>query len=299
MDCVSHLIGLVRREDDADRRLGAAFEHVIAFLIEGSHDGVLIIECHDKAGQRSGVVASVFAEAGIGGHPQLRKPVDLLYALNPAAELSLLVLCQETSRMAAVTAVIVALQRPLNTLGQRLLDVGKLILLAVLFVVFGVLAHSLFVLEGIIVVVDPHDAVKRIGEGPVEGAAESCLLRFKGFYCRTDLEISCRAALDGNGQPALAEKHIRAVPFCDIAHREVILDVVLEEVPAFLADSLHDRPLSEDNGASFRAPPEIRTCHPFADERRTEVVKQFGAKFMAISRGDGAEIGQRLDKARR
>lgn len=192
--------------------------------------------------------------------------------------------------------VVVALQRPLDAFRERLLDIGKLILFTVLFIIFGVLPHSFFVLEGIVVVVYPHDAVKGIGEGPVESGSESRRLRFKGCYRRTDLEISSPATLDGDGQPPLAEKHILAVTFRDIAHREVILHIVFEEVPAFFADALHDRPLSKDDRASFAALPEFRACQPLADERGAEVVEQFGAKLVAICRWDASELRQRLRK---
>lgn len=190
--------------------------------------------------------------------------------------------------------MVVALHRPLDALWERLLDIGKLILLAVLFGIFGVLPHSFFVLERIVVVVDPHDAVKRVSEGPVESGSESGFLRFKGFDCRADLEVSGPATLNGDGQTALAEDHIVAVTFRDIAHREVILDIVPEEVPAFFANALHDRPLGKDDRAFFAALPDLRICQPFADERRAEVVKQLGAKLMAICRWNGSELRQRL-----
>ncbi len=145
-------------------------------------------------------------------------------------------------------------------------------------------------------VVDSHYAVERISEGPVESGSESDLLSFKRFDGWADLKISGPAALDGDSQSPLAEKHIVAVLFCDVAHREVVLDVVFEEVPALLTDALHDCPLGEDDRAAFRALPEFRACQPFADEGRAKVVQQLGAKLVAVGRWNGSELRQCLGK---
>lgn len=68
-DCVPHLVGLVRRENNTNRRLRTAFEHVVAFFIETSLDYIVLIEGHEEARQRDGVVAAILTKVGIGRHP--------------------------------------------------------------------------------------------------------------------------------------------------------------------------------------------------------------------------------------
>ena len=143
-------------------------------------------------------------------------------------------------------AMVVARQRLPDALWQRLLDFGKLVLFAILLVVLGVLVHPLLILQGIVVVIDPHHAVERIGQRPVECRAQSCGLLFESRNRWADLEKAAAAALDGHRQPAIPQKSLIAIPFGYVAHCEVILDVALKQVPALLADAVHDGALGED-----------------------------------------------------
>lgn len=90
-NCVPHLVGLVRQEHNSKSRLRTAFEHVLTLFIETSFYRIVLIESHEEARQRNGVVSSLFAKAGIRRHPQPCKLVDLLDVLNPRTELTLLV----------------------------------------------------------------------------------------------------------------------------------------------------------------------------------------------------------------
>ena len=178
--------------------------------------------------------------------------------------------------------MVVGGQGLLNALRQRLLDFGKLILLAVSVVVLGVFLHALFVLQRVVVVVDPHHAIERIGQRPVKGRAQSFRFLFESGNRRTDLEKPASTALNGHSQLAIAEYRVFAIPFGDVTHAKVILNVALKQVPTLLADALHDRALSEDHGALLALSPCLRTSQPLSHQRRAEIVEQLGMELMAI-----------------
>ena len=117
------------------------------------------------------------------------------------------------------------------------------------FFLFGIFLHLFFVLERVVVVVDAHDAIERIGEGPIEGRSKPRLLRLECIDGRADLEIARAAASDCDGQLALFHYLAKTVAFGNITYFQVIFDVALQYVPALLANRTHDGLFGEDESA--------------------------------------------------
>ncbi len=137
-----------------------------------------------------------------------------------------------------------------DTLRQGLLDLGKLILpLVLLFVLLGILLQSFLVLFRIIVVVDAHDAIERIGQRPVEGGSESRRFRFECLDGRSNFDKARPPADDGDGKLSISHHLVEAFAVCDIAYFKVVLHIALQEVPAVLADGAHDGVLGENKDA--------------------------------------------------
>jgi hypothetical protein len=57
---VLHFCRLFRRKDDTDRRLGRAFEHLLAFLVEAGGDGVSVLEGNEQRWERRTIVVAIF-----------------------------------------------------------------------------------------------------------------------------------------------------------------------------------------------------------------------------------------------
>src|ERR1700723_1810634 len=83
------LIGLRGGKHHADTRLRAAFQHVLAFLVETGNDRVVVIEGDDHGRQWNRVVAAVLPEAGIRWERDTRQAVNPAQTLDPGAILSL------------------------------------------------------------------------------------------------------------------------------------------------------------------------------------------------------------------
>ena len=140
----------------------------------------------------------------------------------------------------------VAFQRLPDALRQRLFDLGELVLTAVLFFVFcGIIAHPLFVHERIVVVVDPHHAIERMGQCPIERRAQSLRFRLQRIDRRPNLEIARSAALDGDGKLPAFERRIAAGTSQHVAHLKVILDIALKQIAPLRANATHHGVLSE------------------------------------------------------
>src|SRR6185437_2514884 len=169
-----------------------------------------------------------------------------------------------------------------DALWQRLLNFGKLILLAVLFVLLGVLVHPLVILQRVIVVIDPHHAIERISQSPVKRRAQSFVLLFESRNRLADLQKPAAAALDRHCKPSFAKKSFIAISFGNIAHCEVILDIALKQVPALLAYAFHDGALSEGLSVLVTLLPSLRPSQAFSHQRRAEVVEQFSAELVAV-----------------
>jgi len=67
--CALQFLGFRWREDHPYDRLRAAFEHVLAFLIETGDDRIVIFEGHYQGRQRDGVIAAILAKTSIGSQP--------------------------------------------------------------------------------------------------------------------------------------------------------------------------------------------------------------------------------------
>ncbi|WP_263359527.1 hypothetical protein, partial [Acidicapsa ligni] len=126
----------------------------------------------------------LFDETGSWPNVSPGELLETAQALDPRTVSAVAVLAQETTGEEIPTVIIFFLQAQPDTVGQRLLDFGKLVLpLVILFVLLGVFLQSLFVLQRIVMVVDTHDAIERVGERPVECGLESrrfYLERFNG-----------------------------------------------------------------------------------------------------------------------
>jgi hypothetical protein len=81
-------------------------------------------------------------------------------------------------------------------LRQRFLNLQKLILSGILLF-FGIFLHALFVLERVVMVIDPHHTIDRVRERQVEGGPESRGLVLQSLNRRSDFQKSRPAALDG------------------------------------------------------------------------------------------------------
>ena len=57
---IAHFVWVGWREDGAERRLGRAFEHRLAFFVETGHDGVVVFETDKQARQWRLVVVALF-----------------------------------------------------------------------------------------------------------------------------------------------------------------------------------------------------------------------------------------------
>ena len=137
-------------------------------------------------------------------------------------------LAQETTGAEIPTIVVVLLQAQPDTVGQCLLDFRKLILALVLLVVLlRVLLHPFLVLECIVVVVDAHEAIKRIDQSPVESRSKPRRFRLERFDGRADLEIAGATADHRDGKLSIPHDLIETLAVGDIADFEVILDVAL------------------------------------------------------------------------
>jgi len=196
-------------------------------------------------------------------------------------------------------AVVVIFECPLNALRQGFFDLGKLVLATVLLVVLGILPHPFFVLERVVVVVNPHDAVKRISQRPVKGSAQTHSLLFKGRNRRADFEIPRLAAFDGHGQAAVAERLFLTISLGYVAYGEVKLDVAPEEVPSLLANALYDSALGKDYRAVFALTPHLRACQSLPHQGCAEIIEKLTAEFMAVCSLHGVENRQRLPKGGR
>jgi hypothetical protein len=85
------------------------------------------------------------------------------------------------------------------------------------FVLLGVLLQAFLVLETIVLVVDAQDAMKRIGQKPVESGSESRRFPLERLDGRSDLEIASAAA--DNRDDRLSFPHDRVEAFAPGPHR--------------------------------------------------------------------------------
>ena len=125
--------------------------------------------------------------------------------------------------------MVIFFQAQSDALRQSLLDFRKLILpLVLLFVLLCVLLQPFLVLQSIVIVVDTHDAIERIGQNPVECRSKPRRLRLERFDGRTDLEIAGATADHRDGKLSIPHNLIETFVVGDIADFEVILDVALQ-----------------------------------------------------------------------
>jgi hypothetical protein len=191
----------------------------------------------------------------------------------------------------------VVLQSLKDALRQRLLDPGKLVLILVSFVFFlGILPRSLLILQCVIVVIDPHDAIESVCQDPIERCSQPLRFLLESVDRRSDLEIAGAAALDRQSQLAIFNHGVVALPLGDIAHLQVVFDVALEEVPTLLSDPSHDSVLRENESAPATRLPHLHRSEAFPHQRGTQIVDQLSTELMAVCAGNPIEYRQSLNK---
>ena len=174
-------------------------------------------------------------------------------------------------------------QRLADALWQRLRNFGKLILIEIaLVVLLGHLLHSFLVLQCFIVVVDPYDPIKGMGQHPVERRSQPLRFLLESVDRRSDLEIAGAAALDRHSQSPILKRGSEALPLDDITHLQVILDIALKEIPAILTDPTHDGVLREDDGVFVALPPRLWCPKAFPHQGGAQIVDQFGLEFVPV-----------------
>jgi hypothetical protein len=193
--------------------------------------------------------------------------------------------------------VAVFFQARSDTVRQSFLDFRKLILALVLLVVLlGVLLHPFLVLECIVVVVDAHEAIERIGQGPVESRSKPRRFRLERFDGRPDLEIAGATADHCDGKLSISHNLIEAFAVGDIADFEVVLDVALQQVPAVFTDGPHDGVFGEDEDALAALLPAFTGSETFPHECSAQVIHQLSPELMAVL---GREPGQGRERLRK
>ena len=124
-------------------------------------------------------------------------------------------------------------------------------------------------------IVDPHHAIQRLDEGPIECRSQPLCLFFEGVECWPDLQISRTAAFDRHRQLSIAKCRIVAIPFKYIAHLKMEFDVALQQVTALCANPAHDAVLREDNCISPASLPRFRRAQTRLHQSGAQIVKQF------------------------
>src|SRR6185312_3250261 len=110
-----------------------AFEHILTFFVEAGNDRIVVLEVNQQRRQWNAVVSTIFPKARVAWHLHPRNPVDFPEMLDPGAVFPFPVFGEEASRIPDERRMIlVFLEALLNAVGQRLFDLRKLILFAVL-----------------------------------------------------------------------------------------------------------------------------------------------------------------------
>src|ERR1035437_9005254 len=287
---VPDFIRLAWREDNTYGRLGGAFHHVLALFIETGGDGVLLFEGDKQGRQWRLVVVAKFEVLTRLLEWKPRQALNAPQSLEPRTEFAIAKPAQQIA-VACFPIRTFALLRLPNTLRQRLLHFGKLILPLVLCVVLrGTIAHSLLVHQRIVVVVDPHHAIERKSQRPIERRTQPLRFRLQRIDCRSDLEIARSATLDGYNQLPTFKFGIAASAAELIAYFNVIFDVALQQIAAVSTDAVHQGVLSKGKCVATRFLPGLRCPKPLAHQGGAEFIDQFCIDLMAIL---GANIGER------
>ena len=141
-------------------------------------------------------------------------------------------------------------------------------------------------------VVDPHHAIKRMSQCPIERRSKSLGFCLQRSERRPHLEIARSAALDGDGKLPAFECRIAAGTPQYVAHFKVKLDITLKQIAAFGANATHHGVLSELKYAVARLLPGFPSPQPLADQGGREFIDQLGIDLVAIL---GANIGERRE----
>ena len=187
----------------------------------------------------------------------------------------------------------------LDALWKSFLYLGEFILAAILFIVLvRRLDQHLLIHECIAVVVDPHDAIQGIDEGPIEGCSQPFRLLFEGDECGSDPQIARAAAFDRHRQLSIAERRTVPIPFKYIAHLQVEFNVALQQFAALCADPAHDAVLCENDWIAPASLPRFRRAQTRLHESGTQIVKQFRVNFVVVFRWNCVEGGKSLTESR-
>ena len=221
------------------------------------------------------------------------KPRQALNAPQPLEPRTEFAIAKPAQQIAVVCFPIrrFAFLRLSDALRQRLLHFGKLILPLVLCVVFrSIIAHPLFVHQRIVVVVDPHHAIEREGQRPIERCTQPLGLRFQRIKRWPNSEVPRSATLDGDNQLPAFEFRIAPSAAELIAHFKVILDIALQQIAALRANRAHHGVLRKCKHVSARFLPGLRSSQSLSHQCGAEFINQFSIDLMVIL---GANIGER------
>jgi hypothetical protein len=258
----------------------------------------VLLESYEQGWQRRAVIVALLHEIAGLSQRKTGKLLDLSQPLDPRT-VSPMPIGPEKAAGSKNPLLVVVRQRLSDALGQGLLDFRKLILVLVAFLFFlGILLHSFRILQRVVVVVEPHDAIERMGQDPVKRRSQSLRFLLQRIDRRSDLEIAGAAALDRHGQLPILKSRIEALPLGDITHLQVILDVALKQVPAPLADPVHDGVLREDDGAFITLLPHLRRPKAFPHQNGTQIVDQFSVELVAVCGWNSDEGRESLAKGR-
>jgi len=225
--------------------------------------------------------------------------LELPQTFDPRTISAVTVFAKKPTGAEIPSIVAVFFQARSDTVRQSLLDFRKLILALVLLVVLvGVLLQPFLVLECIVVVVDAHEAIERIGQGPVESRSKPRRFGLERVDGRADLEIAGAAADHRDGKLSVPHDLSETFAVGDIANFEVVLNVALQQVPALFADGAHDGVLGEDQNALAALFPTLTRSKPFPDESGAQVVHQLRPELMAVLGRKSREGRERLGKRR-
>src|SRR5580704_16757383 len=207
---------------------------ILGLRVRG-RDRVVLLESYEQGWQRRAVIVTLLHEIAGLSQRKTGKLLDLSQPLDPRT-VSPMPIGPEKAAGSKNPLLVVVRQRLSDALGQGLLDFWKLILVLVAFLFFlGILLHSFRILQRVVVVVEPHDAIERMGQDPVKRRSQSLRFLLQRIDRRSDLEIAGAAALDRHGQLPILKSRIEALPLGDITHLQVILDVALKQDPPPLA----------------------------------------------------------------
>src|SRR5215469_8714823 len=113
-----HLFRLPWRKDDTHGWLRAAFQHVVALLVETRDDGVVLLEGHHQGRQRNRVIAPVFPKVNVRRQPDPRELLNLAQPFDPGTIPTVPMLVKNSASVSREFAMVVARKRLPNALWQ-------------------------------------------------------------------------------------------------------------------------------------------------------------------------------------